>query len=187
MASPRLRYGRYSRSGNVYSLTTATLGREPLFADAANVAILIDTLRFVERKGFSHSLAWVVMPDHLHWLMELHGGTLAECMALLKSRSSRLLNRRLERQGPLWQHGYHDHAVRSDESLHEKAMYILAIRSVRAWPARWVSTHTHGAVGRCRCRHPDVEHPRMAWIKLHMKPSRPTVICRNHSGRRAGA
>jgi putative transposase len=158
-----------------------------LFADAANVAILIDTLRFVERKGFSHSLAWVVMPDHLHWLMELHGGTLAECMALLKSRSSRLLNRRLERQGPLWQHGYHDHAVRSDESLHEKAMYILAIRSVRAWPARWVSTHTHGAVGRCRCRHPDVEHPRMAWIKLHMKPSRPTVICRNHSGRRAGA
>jgi len=65
-------------------LTTATLGREPLFADAANVAILIDTLRFVERKGFSHSLAWVVMPDHLHWLMELRGGTLAECMALLK-------------------------------------------------------------------------------------------------------
>ncbi len=99
MASPRLRYGRYSRTGNVYSLTTATLGREPLFADAANMAILIDTLRLVERRGFSHSLAWVVMPDHLHWLMELRGGTLAECMALLKSRSSRLLNRRLSDEG----------------------------------------------------------------------------------------
>ncbi|HEL3158608.1 TPA: transposase [Stenotrophomonas maltophilia] len=126
MASPRLRCGRFSRSGNVYSLTTATLGREPLFADAADMAILIDTLRFVERRGFSHSLAWVVTPDHLHWLMELRSGTLAECMSFLKSRSSRLLNRRLERQGVLWQHGYHDHAVRTDESLHEKAMYILA-------------------------------------------------------------
>lgn len=126
MASPRLRYGRYSRSGNVYSLTTATHGRAPVFADAANVAVLVDTLRFIERNGFSHSLAWVVMPDHLHWLMELRKGTLAQCMAVLKSRSSRLLNRQLGQKGPLWQHGYHDHAVRTDESLHEKAMYILA-------------------------------------------------------------
>ncbi|WP_439450167.1 REP-associated tyrosine transposase [Stenotrophomonas sp. ATs4] len=126
MASPRLRYGRYSQSGNVYSLTTVTLGREAIFADAANVGILIDTLRFVEHKGFSHSLAWVVMPDHLHWLMELRKGTLAECMSLLKSRSSRLLNQHLGRRGALWQHGYHDHAVRSDESLHQKAMYIMA-------------------------------------------------------------
>ena len=126
MASPRLRYGRYSHSGNVYLLTTATLGREPHFADAANVAILVDALRFVERSGFSHSLAWVVMPDHLHWLMELREGALAECMSLLKSRSSRRLNQRLDRRGTLWQHGYHDHAIRTDESLHEKAMYIMA-------------------------------------------------------------
>ncbi len=131
MASPRLRYGRYSSTGNVYLLTTTTLGREPFFADAANVAVLVDALRFVERAGISHSLAWVVMPDHLHWLMELQTGTLAECMSLLKSRSSRLLNQQLGRRGALWQHGYHDHAVRTDESLHEKARYIMA-KPVRA-------------------------------------------------------
>ena len=126
MASPRLRYGRYSCTGNAYSLTTTTLGREPFFDDATNVAILVDALHFVERAGFSHSLAWVVMPDHLHWLMALRKGTLADCMSLLKSRSSRLLNHQLGRRGALWQHGYHDHAVRTDESLHEKAMYIMA-------------------------------------------------------------
>ncbi|MGF6417838.1 putative transposase [Stenotrophomonas sp. AN71] len=142
MASPRLRYGRFSRSGNVYSLTTAIHGREPVFVDDASVAILVETLRFVECKGFSHSLAWVVMPDHLHWLMELRKGTLAECMALLKSRSGRLLNRRLERRGLLWQHGYHDHAVRSDESLHEKAMYILA-NPVRAGLAGMLGEYPH--------------------------------------------
>lgn len=122
MASPRLRYGRYSRSGNV--------------------AVLVDTLRFIERSGFSRSLAWVVMPDHLHWLMELQKGTLAQCMAVLKSRSSRLLNRQLGRKGPLWQHGYHDHAVRTDESLHEKAMYILA-NPVRAGLAGELGKYPH--------------------------------------------
>ena len=142
MASPRLRYGRYSRTGNIYSLTTATVGRTPLFADAANVAVLVDTLRFIERNGFSHSHAWVVMPDHLHWLMELQKGTLAQCMAVLKSRSSRLLNRQLGRKGPLWQHGYHDHAVRTDESLHEKAMYILA-NPVRAGLAGELGKYPH--------------------------------------------
>lgn len=142
MASPRLRYGRSSRTGNIYSLTTATQGRAPFFADAANVAVLVDTLRFIERNGFSDSLAWVVMPDHLHWLMELQRGTLAECMALLKSRSSRLLNRQLGRNGPLWQHGYHDHALRTDESLHEKAMYLLA-NPVRAGLAGELGEYPH--------------------------------------------
>ncbi|HDS0950292.1 TPA: transposase [Stenotrophomonas maltophilia] len=126
MASPKLRYGRHSSTGTVYSLTTITMDREAFFADAANVAVLVDALRFVERAGVSHSLAWVVMPDHLHWLMELQKGTLAECMSLLKSRSGRLLNQQLGRRGALWQHGYHDHAVRNDESLHEKAKYIMA-------------------------------------------------------------
>jgi REP element-mobilizing transposase RayT len=142
MASPRLRYGRYSRTGNVYSLTTTTRGREPFFSDAGNVAVLVDALRFVERSGISHSLAWVVMPDHLHWLMELRKGTLAECMTLLKSRSSRLLNWQLGRKGALWQHGYHDHAVRTDESLHEKAMYILA-NPARAGPAGELGKYPH--------------------------------------------
>jgi len=90
------------------------------------VAVLVDALRFVERAVISHSLAWVVMPDHVNWLMELQKGTLAEGMSLLKSRSSRLLNQQLGRRGALWQQGSHDHAVRSDESLHEKAMYLLA-------------------------------------------------------------
>lgn len=142
MASPRLRYGRYSSTGNVYSLTTATLGRKPFFTDAANVAILVDALRFVERSGSSHSLAWVVMPDHLHWLMKLRSGTLAECMSLLKSRSGRLLNQHLDRRGALWQHGYHDHAVRNDESLHEKAMYILA-NPVRSGLASTLGEYPH--------------------------------------------
>jgi hypothetical protein len=41
-----------------------------------------------------------------------------------------------------WQRGYHDHAVRTDESLHEKAMYILA-NPVRSGLASTLGEYPH--------------------------------------------
>ena len=142
MASPRLRQGRHSEPGHVYSLTAVTAGRKRWFEDPDNAAVLIDVLRFVERSRYSCSLAWVVMPDHIHWLMQLRQGSLASCMALLKSRSSRLLNQRLHRRGQFWQHGYFDRAMRTDESLREAAIYILA-NPVRAGLALGLGDYPH--------------------------------------------
>ncbi|MEG2805532.1 transposase [Stenotrophomonas sp.] len=126
MASPRLQRGRYSHPGFCYALTTTTHARRRWFEDAPNAELVIDTLRHLDRSGHSGTLAWVVMPDHVHWLMQLRQGTLADCMAVFKSRSARLLNARLGRQGKLWQHGYFDHAVRTDASLRKHALYLLA-------------------------------------------------------------
>ncbi|MNK27054.1 Transposase IS200 like protein [compost metagenome] len=142
MASPRLRYGRQSHPGSVYLLTIVVAGRRRLFLDPANVAVMVESLRYVERSGYSFSLAWVVMPDHVHWLMELRRSALPACMALLKSRSSRLLNRTLKRQGQLWQHGYHDHALRNDESLLHAARYVIA-NPVRAGLSAAIGDYPH--------------------------------------------
>src|SRR2546427_12771951 len=117
MASPALRYGRWSHTGNVYAITTVTRARRPWFSDKANVDLLIEALRTVERTGRSFSLAWVIMPDHLHWLIELRTGTLAGCMQILKSRSGRSIARRVDANAPIWQPGYYDHALRRDECL----------------------------------------------------------------------
>jgi len=120
MSSPRLRHGRVSEIGYFYILTTVVDGRRRVFEDEGNAELVIDALRHVERSGRSRSLAWVVMPDHVHWLMELRRGTLATCMNVFKSYSSRKLGGRR-----LWQHGYYDHAVRNDESLERQARYIV--------------------------------------------------------------
>ncbi|WP_312325400.1 transposase [Stenotrophomonas sp.] len=120
MSSPRLRQGRVSEIGYFYILTTVVDGRRRLFEDEGNAELVIDALRHVERSGRSRSLAWVVMPDHVHWLMELRRGTLATCMNVFKSYSSRKLG-----VGRVWQHGYYDHAVRNDESLERQARYIV--------------------------------------------------------------
>ncbi|VEF35950.1 REP-associated tyrosine transposase [Stenotrophomonas maltophilia] len=126
MASPALRFGRWSQTDNVYAITAVTRARRPWFDDKANVDLLIEALRTVERTGRTSSLAWVVMPDHLHWLVELRTGTLAGCMQILKSRSGRSIARRVDANAPIWQAGFYDHALRSDECLRTQAMYIAA-------------------------------------------------------------
>ncbi|PWB28651.1 hypothetical protein DCO49_05005 [Stenotrophomonas sp. SPM] len=142
MSSPALRIGRWSQTGNVYAITAVTYARRRWFDDEANVDLLIEALRTVERTGRTCSLAWVIMPDHLHWLIELRRGTLAGCMQILKSRSGRAIARQVEANAPIWQPGYYDHALRSDECLRTQAMYIAA-NPVRAGLATFLGEYPH--------------------------------------------
>ena len=80
MSSRHLQRGRFSCPGSVYVLTTVTRARRPLFDRASNAEIVVECLRDIERAGISHTFAWVVMPDHVHWLLQLRQGTLGACM-----------------------------------------------------------------------------------------------------------
>ena len=135
MPSPALRIGRWSQTGNVYAITAVTYARRRWFDDEANVDLLIEALRTVERTGRTCSLAWVIMPDHLHWLIELRRGTLAGCMQILKSRSGRAIARQVEANAPIWQPG-------SDECLRTQSMYIAA-NPVRAGLATCLGEYPH--------------------------------------------
>ncbi|MCF3497933.1 transposase [Stenotrophomonas maltophilia] len=131
MSSRQLERGRHSRIGGYYVLTTVVRHRRPVFEDPRCATCLVGALRYVERTGLSRSFAWVVMPDHLHWLMQLRDGSLARMMGTVKSRSSRLLGQQFGIQTPLWQTSYFDHAVRSEEALRRHALYIL-VNPIRA-------------------------------------------------------
>ncbi|WP_417705540.1 REP-associated tyrosine transposase [Pseudomonas sp.] len=143
-----LRRGRYSETGRVYLLTAVLHGREALLQDFALGRLLVAELREAHEIGLAHSLAWVVMPDHLHWMVQLESTTLNELMRRVKGRSSRHINQRLSRTGPLWQHGFHDRALRQEEDLQTVARYVIA-NPVRAglvkrvaeyplWDAIWL-------------------------------------------------
>jgi REP element-mobilizing transposase RayT len=77
-------------------------------------------MRAADQAGMVRSLAWVVMPDHLHWLVELKQGSLAQLMCRVKSRSSRSVNLLRGNSEPVWQRGYHDRALRRDEDLESR-------------------------------------------------------------------
>ncbi|HEY5790317.1 MAG TPA: transposase [Gammaproteobacteria bacterium] len=116
-----LRRGRVSIPGQAYLVTTVTSGREPLFAEFSRARMLITLLRDQEQMRRARTLAFVVMPDHLHWLMLLGADTgLAQAVGRLKSYSAHRIGRRV------WQKGFHDHAIRDEDDLLEIARYIVA-------------------------------------------------------------
>lgn len=122
----RLRTGRFSAPGQIYLVTTVVQNRDPVFRDFMQGRLVVDALKKAQEEELVLSLAWVVMPDHLHWLFELKNNTLTCIMARTKSRITLALNRSLERDGSLWQHGFHDRAIRRDEDLPAVARYIVA-------------------------------------------------------------
>ena len=144
----RLRTGRYSEPGQIYLLTAVVLNRQPLFHDFKSGRLVVDALKTAEQEGFATSLAWVVMPDHFHWLIELQNIQLPSLMARTKSRIAVTLNRSAGRQGPVWQHGYHDRAIRKEEDLQAVARYIVAnplraglverVGDYPLWDATWL-------------------------------------------------
>jgi len=125
-SSHRLRRGRFSEPGRLYLITTTTEQRTPIFSNLKLARLVIRQLQEAEQEGSVRSLAWVVMPDHLHWLIELRTVTLKTLMRRFKSRSTWQINRACGRQGRLWQQGFHDRALRREEDIRAVARYIVA-------------------------------------------------------------
>lgn len=145
-----LRYGRYSEPHRLYLVTTATFQRQPFFDNWQIGRIVIGEMKRVsDEEELVESKAWVLMPNHLHWLFALTDKTdLANVMRLVKGRSAHNINERLIRKGPVWDKAFHEHALRKDEDVINVARYIVA-NPLRAglvkrtadyplWDAIWV-------------------------------------------------
>lgn len=144
----RLRRGRHSEFGRLYLLTTITQQRRPIFNNFQLGRLVVDQFRQAHEDGIVISKAWVVMPDHFHWLIELQNKTLGELMCRIKSRSSVNINRLTKTHERVWQKGYYDRALRQEDDVKAAARYIIQnpIRSQLAtrigdyplWDACWI-------------------------------------------------
>lgn len=142
-----LRRGRHFVPAQVYLVTAVTRCRAPLFREFSSARQVIRAMRALEREARLESLAFVVMPDHLHWLFSLKAHhELSEVMRLLKGRTARSLNMQRVARGEIWQAGYHDHALRNEEDIRDTARYLIAnplraglVNSVRDYP-HWDAT-----------------------------------------------
>jgi len=122
-----LRTGRFSEPGRAYLLTTTTHERTPVFNDWLLARLLINEMRQAHELKIVTSLAWVVMPDHFHWLVELGNIPVQALMQRIKSRSAIAINKAsTEHNGKLWQRGFNDRALRREEDLQSVVRYIVA-------------------------------------------------------------
>ncbi|WP_342246043.1 REP-associated tyrosine transposase [Pseudomonas sp. OTU5201] len=121
-----LRKGRFSEPGRIYLLTTVTHERAPVFAQWSPGCLVAREIHAMGERVSLETLAWVLMPDHLHWLVQLQSGTLEQQVRRLKSRSAIALNSMKRSSGRVWQKGFHDHALRREEDVQAVARYVVA-------------------------------------------------------------
>ena len=123
-----LRRGRISIPGYAYLVTAVTDRRAPLFADFARASMAARWLDYPYPDNVLRSCAWVVMPDHVHWLLVPgEQKSLSLIMQGFKSGLARLLNEYESKPGRrIWQAGFHDHALRYAEDMRATARYVVA-------------------------------------------------------------
>ena len=138
-----LRTGRFSETGHTYLVTTVTHQRSRTFDDFRLARCVIDQMRKTDATGSCQTLGYVLMPDHLHWLMQLYAVDLSRLVGRFKASAAAAINRHLGTPGEArWQRGFHDHAVRKDEDLVNLARYVVA-NPLRAGIASRIGDYPH--------------------------------------------
>ena len=134
--SHHLRKGRFSEQGRCYLLTTCTRNRQPIFNDFYAARTVVQAMRYQDYSARTQTLAYVVMPDHIHWLCQLNGESLSFVMAKLKSWVTKSLGQQV------WQRNYHDRAFRNGEDLVSVSRYIVA-NPLRAGLVEHIGDYPH--------------------------------------------
>ncbi|MEP4891558.1 MAG: transposase [Aliiglaciecola sp.] len=140
--------GRRSITGQVYLITACTKHREPIFTNFNLARLVVTAMKKSQQRGHLLFVSWVIMPDHVHFLMSLKGDSnLSDVIGYIKGTTSHQICQRLNRKGGIWQAGFHDHAIRKEENIIEAARYIVAnplragiVKSLKQYP-HWDSIY----------------------------------------------
>ena len=134
--SPRLKQFDYS-TPNCYFLTICTWNKQCLFGNPGYLntygKAAEDGLLEIERHFSNAKLdKYVVMPNHVHMILSLHGSGsgVPTIIGLYKSYVSKRIHA-ITSEVRVWQSSYHDHVIRNQYSYDQIWLYIDAN------PANW--------------------------------------------------
>ena len=113
---------------------------EGLLGDPRAASIVVESLKHFDGQRY-RLLAWVVMPNHVHVLVELlPGQRLGRLVQTWKSFTAKAINQALGREGPVWFREYHDRWVRDDahraaavEYIHQNPVKAGLVERAEMW------------------------------------------------------
>lgn len=112
--------------GQRYFITVVCDERRQRFQDSTVASAVVEKLRARELWGDSIVLCCVLMPDHLHFLVELgQDRTLSRLMQRVKAVLALVAHEVDGGGGRFWMPGYHDRALRAEEDAFGVARYII--------------------------------------------------------------
>ena len=128
----------------LYHVTAHSIDESVLFRDAADrVAFLNLLARVCDHYGVS-CLAWCLMTNHYHLVLQTENPNLGRAMQYLNSHFAQASNRRHARRGPVFLRRYHPSIIESESYLLQAIRYVLLnpvkagiVRSPGEW--RWSS------------------------------------------------
>tara|TARA_B100002049_G_C15931146_1_gene312262 strand:- start:120 stop:572 length:453 start_codon:yes stop_codon:yes gene_type:complete len=124
-SSHLLRKGRVSKTNHYYALTLVCHLRRNHLNNLFINRQIIHEMRKLEIEKLITSNTFVLMPNHLHWLIQLSNSlSLSEVVRKFKGRTATLFRKHYREK--LWQKGFYDHLIRDDEDLVANARYIVA-------------------------------------------------------------
>ncbi len=116
----------------IFFATTKTSMGMRLLQSERNAGLLIDVLRSLVAEHCFKLLDFVIMPDHVHLLIEVGGDmTVEKAMQLIKGRFSHRLSHEFDYKGEVWQRGFAEEQVFGKES-DEKHRDYIAMNPVKA-------------------------------------------------------
>jgi REP element-mobilizing transposase RayT len=101
----------------------------------SDVAELVEAiLRKADRIDYC-LLGWVIMPNHVHLVVDVWDVPLVKLINIWKGKSSREANKLIGRRGPFWQEDYYDTLIR-DEAHLKRAIRYTEQNPVKAFLVR---------------------------------------------------
>jgi REP element-mobilizing transposase RayT len=126
-----------------YFVTVCTKDRRPILATEATSSILLEEWRAVSEHHGGAIGSFCILPDHVHFFCfpAPTGSSLSVLVGRWKERTAKRIKAELRWSGAVWQKGFFDHLLRSDESYAEKWEYVRnnpvragLVKDAELWP-----------------------------------------------------
>ena len=115
---------RLDEPGALHHVWTRGVDRCPIYLDDADRRRFLATVALVLKEGHGRCLAWALMDNHYHLLLETGGQPLWRVMQRINQRHAQWFNRRHGRTGHLFEGPYDSARVGDDEHLATLVAYI---------------------------------------------------------------
>lgn len=116
------RLRRYYSPGNTYFITVVTFDRRPILLD--NIDLLYDAFDFTCSRLPYNTLAYVILPEHFHLIVNPGENSLSDIIKIVKLRfSGKYRHCHRMKSGRLWQLRFWDHIIRNQKDLNQHIDY----------------------------------------------------------------
>jgi len=109
---------------DIYHVTSRGVGKLLIFEDDEDRRQFISLLQYGADKLHATILAWCLMGNHFHLVIEMPLEELSKLVGVTKSRYAIYFNERYERRGHLFEERFWSTPIKSEEQLLEEIRYV---------------------------------------------------------------